>query len=87
MPRLYVEVFRNIPIIVQMFLWYFVLPELLPERLGTCNEEVGAAVGGLFPGAGGVVPVHRRHALPEQVKAGIEAPSLRPARRVTQRWA
>ena len=28
--RLYVEIFRNIPVLVQMFLWYFVLPELLP---------------------------------------------------------
>ncbi len=30
----YVEVFRNIPLIVQMFLWYFVFPELLPEEAG-----------------------------------------------------
>ena len=29
--RLYVEVFRNIPVIVQMFVWYFVVPELLPQ--------------------------------------------------------
>ena len=26
----YVELFRNIPLIVQMFLWFFVLPEILP---------------------------------------------------------
>jgi glutamate/aspartate transport system permease protein len=31
----YVEIFRNIPVLVQMFLWFFVLPELLPERAGT----------------------------------------------------
>jgi glutamate/aspartate transport system permease protein len=30
----YVELFRNIPLLVQMFLWYFVLPELLPVSLG-----------------------------------------------------
>ena len=30
----YVEIFRNIPLLVQMFLWYFVLPELLPENAG-----------------------------------------------------
>ena len=30
----YVELFRNIPLLVQMFLWYFVLPELLPEAIG-----------------------------------------------------
>ena len=31
----YVEIFRNVPLLVQMFLWYFVLPEVLPERWGT----------------------------------------------------
>lgn len=30
----YVEVFRNIPLLVQMFLWYFVLPEMVPAALG-----------------------------------------------------
>ena len=26
----YVELFRNVPLLVQLFIWYFVLPELLP---------------------------------------------------------
>jgi len=26
----YVELFRNIPLLVQLFIWYFVLPDLLP---------------------------------------------------------
>ncbi|MDP3077055.1 ABC transporter permease subunit, partial [Bradyrhizobium sp.] len=26
----YVEFFRNMPLLVQLFLWFFVLPELLP---------------------------------------------------------
>jgi glutamate/aspartate transport system permease protein len=30
----YVELFRNIPLLVQMFLWYFVVPELLPAFIG-----------------------------------------------------
>jgi glutamate/aspartate transport system permease protein len=30
----YVEVFRNIPLLVQMFLWYFVMPEVVPASLG-----------------------------------------------------
>lgn len=30
----YIELFRNIPLLVQMFLFYFVLPELLPASLG-----------------------------------------------------
>jgi len=30
----YVELFRNIPFLVQLFLWYFVLPEVLPPDVG-----------------------------------------------------
>ncbi len=30
----YVELFRNVPLLVQMFLWYFVMPELVPKALG-----------------------------------------------------
>lgn len=30
----YVEVFRNVPLLVQIFLFYFVLPELLPREWG-----------------------------------------------------
>jgi glutamate/aspartate transport system permease protein len=35
----YVELFRNIPIIVQMFLWFFVLPEVLPQGIGTWLKQ------------------------------------------------
>jgi glutamate/aspartate transport system permease protein len=35
----YVEIFRNVPLLVQMFLWYFVMPEILPERLGTWLKQ------------------------------------------------
>lgn len=31
----YIELFRNIPLIVQMFLWYFVMPELVPASVGS----------------------------------------------------
>lgn len=30
----YIEFFRNIPLLVQMFLWYFVVPEFLPTSWG-----------------------------------------------------
>ncbi len=30
--NVYVELFRNVPLLVQMFLWYFVLPELRAAR-------------------------------------------------------
>lgn len=30
----YVELFRNIPLIVQMFIWYYVIPDVVPTGLG-----------------------------------------------------
>ena len=36
----YVELFRNIPLLVQLFIWYFVLPELLPSTWGTAIKQM-----------------------------------------------
>ncbi|MEO1986707.1 MAG: amino acid ABC transporter permease [Martelella sp.] len=33
--RSYISLFRNIPLLLQMFLWFFVVPELLPDAAGT----------------------------------------------------
>jgi glutamate/aspartate transport system permease protein len=38
--NVYVELFRNIPLLVQMFLWYFVLPELLPSAAGDWLKQL-----------------------------------------------
>lgn len=35
----YVELFRNIPLLVQLFIWYFVLPELLPTSIGDAFKQ------------------------------------------------
>jgi glutamate/aspartate transport system permease protein len=35
----YVEIFRNIPLIVQMFLWFFVVPEILPNPLAMWMKQ------------------------------------------------
>lgn len=40
----YVELFRNIPLLVQLFLWYFVLPELLPPSLGNAFKQSNPVV-------------------------------------------
>jgi len=45
----YVELFRNVPLLVQMFLWYFVLPELLPKALGTAMKQMQQPWGQFFP--------------------------------------
>jgi glutamate/aspartate transport system permease protein len=71
----YIQVFRNIPPLVQLFLWYFVFPEVAPEPLGLWikrelpnPEFVTAIVGiGLFSGA----------RVAEQVRAGIAAVGMR----------
>ena len=31
---IYVDIFRNVPLIVQLFMWFFVFPEFLPEKAG-----------------------------------------------------
>jgi len=35
----YVELFRNIPLLVQLFIWYFVMPELVPQSLGDAYKQ------------------------------------------------
>jgi glutamate/aspartate transport system permease protein len=32
--NVYVTIFRNVPLLVQLFLWFFVFPELLPDDAG-----------------------------------------------------
>jgi glutamate/aspartate transport system permease protein len=36
----YVSVFRNIPLIVQFFIWYFVVPEILPTAIGDWIKSI-----------------------------------------------
>jgi glutamate/aspartate transport system permease protein len=67
----YVELFRNVPVLVQLFLWYHVVPELLPQRWGMWVKrdmplpEFWTAVIclGFYMGA----------RVAEQVRAGIDA--------------
>jgi glutamate/aspartate transport system permease protein len=68
----YVEFFRNVPLLVQLFSWYFVLPELLPPAWGNAYKQLNpflqqflAAVIclGLFTSA----------RVCEQVRSGIES--------------
>ncbi len=36
----WIEAFRNIPLLVQLFLWFFVLPELVPEAWGDWLKQL-----------------------------------------------
>jgi glutamate/aspartate transport system permease protein len=68
----YVEVFRNTPLLVQLFSWYFVLPELLPPAWGDAIKQTDPLLQqflaawlclGCFTGA----------RVAEQVRAGIQS--------------
>jgi glutamate/aspartate transport system permease protein len=66
----YVEVFRNIPLLVQMFLWYFVMPELLPAPAGAWLKAMPDAA---FITAVLSLAFFTSARVAVQVSAGIEA--------------
>ena len=66
----YVEGFRNVPLLVQMFLWYFVLPELLPHDLGAAVKQMPDAP---FTTAVLCLGFFTAARVAEQVRAGIRS--------------
>jgi glutamate/aspartate transport system permease protein len=70
--RVYVETFRNVPLLVQMFFWYFVLPELLPARIGLAIKQMEPPWASFVPAliCLGLFTAAR---IAEQVRAGIQA--------------
>ncbi len=57
------ELFRNIPLLVQVFLWYYVIPELIPPLKRVPSFVLVVFALGFFTSA----------RVAEQVKAGIQA--------------
>ena len=70
--NLYVEIFRNIPLIVQMFLWFFVAPELLPTALGDWIKQMPPPWGSYLP-AVMCLAIFTSVRVAEQVRAGINS--------------
>jgi glutamate/aspartate transport system permease protein len=70
--RVYVETFRNIPLLVQMFFWYFVLPEILPQPIGLAIKQMDPPWGSFAPAliCLGLFTAAR---IAEQVRAGVQA--------------
>src|SRR2546425_12713267 len=68
--NLYVEIFRNIPLIVQMFLWFFVFPEFLPKAAGDAIKQMPPPWGSYVP-AVLCLGIFTSVRVAEQVKAGI----------------
>jgi glutamate/aspartate transport system permease protein len=74
LPRLlgaiYVEVFRNIPPLVQMFLWFYVVPDILPRSAGQwVKREMYYPE---FTTAVICLGLYTASKVAEQVRAGIE---------------
>ena len=59
----WVELFRNIPLLVQIFIWYFVFPALMPALKALPSFVLVVCALGLFTSA----------RIAEQVRAGIQA--------------
>ena len=70
--NLYVEIFRNVPLIVQMFLWFFVVPELLPQAAGDWIKQVPPPWGSYIP-AVLCLGIFTSVRVAEQVRAGIQS--------------
>src|SRR6187402_1896093 len=68
----YVELFRNIPLLVQLFLWYFVLPEVVPKALGDLLKSMAPPWGSFVPAVIGL-GLFTSARVAEQVRAGIQA--------------
>jgi len=67
----WVELFRNIPLLVQMFLWYFVIPEFIPplKRLMVGSDPVYAQ----FVAAVLCLGLFTSARIAEQVRAGVQS--------------
>jgi glutamate/aspartate transport system permease protein len=59
----WVELFRNIPLLVQIFLWYFVIPQLIPAMQKVPSVVLVVLALGFFTSA----------RVAEQVRAGIQS--------------
>jgi glutamate/aspartate transport system permease protein len=68
----YVEIFRNVPLLVQMFLWFFVVPELLPKDLGDAVKQMPPPWGSYLP-AVLCLALYTSVRIAEQVRAGIQS--------------
>ena len=78
----YVELFRNIPLLVQLFFWAFVFPQLLPLSMSTGSGELvpggwwqnilneNPAIIGVF-----ALGLYTAARISEQVRAGIQTVS------------
>src|SRR5215475_14255674 len=65
----YVEFFRNVPLLVWMFFWYFAVPPLLPQPLQDWLYDQGAE----FAAGTAALAVYHAASFSEMIRAGIQA--------------
>jgi glutamate/aspartate transport system permease protein len=68
----YVEVLRNVPLMVQLFTFYFVLPELLPGEMGAAVKRINP-VAQQFLAAAICLGLYTSARIAEQVRSGIDS--------------
>ena len=68
----WVELFRNVPLLVQLFIWYFVLPELLPKAMGDAFKQSNP-VFQMFSASMICLGLFTSARVAEQVRAGINS--------------
>jgi glutamate/aspartate transport system permease protein len=68
----YVEMFRNVPLLVQLFVWYYVVPEIAPTALGNWMKQMNPFVQGFFA-ATACLALFTGARVTEQVRAGIQS--------------
>jgi glutamate/aspartate transport system permease protein len=66
----WVEIFRNVPLLVQMFLWFFVVPELLPAAAGAWLKQLPRSA---FYTAVVCLGLYTSARVAEQTRAGIQS--------------
>lgn len=68
----WVDIFRNVPLLVQIFLWYFVFPEILPDAMGTFIKRLQPPWSAFIPATIGLA-LFTSARVAEQVRAGIQS--------------
>ncbi|SFP69295.1 amino acid ABC transporter permease [Pseudomonas borbori] len=69
----YVEIFRNVPLLVQLFLWYFLVPDLLPEPLEIWFKQDLAPATSAYLSVVLCLGLFTAARVCEQVRTGIQA--------------
>ncbi|KIA79878.1 amino acid ABC transporter permease [Chromobacterium amazonense] len=69
----YIDLFRNVPLLVQLFIWYFLVPDLLPEGAQVWFKQDLSPTTSQFLSVVVCLGLFTAARVAEQVRTGIEA--------------